>query len=46
MPKFSRQKRTKLRERKQRKERLAIFRYVTDVFRVIDTIYRFFRMML
>lgn len=46
MPKFSRQKRTKLRERIRRKERLAIFRYVTDVFRVIDTIYRFFRMML
>ncbi|MEC1179845.1 hypothetical protein P9B03_15200 [Metasolibacillus meyeri] len=46
MPKPSRQKKSKAKREKQRKERLAIFRYAADLFRALDTVYRFFRMML
>jgi len=46
MPKLSRQERVKAEREKQRKEKLAIFRYATDLFRLFDTLYRFFRMML
>ncbi|QGG50736.1 hypothetical protein [Lysinibacillus pakistanensis] len=46
MSKLSRQEKSKAKREKQRKDRLAIFRYATDLFRVLDTIYRFFRMML
>lgn len=46
MPKLSRQEKSKAKREKQREERLAIFRYTTDLFRVLDTVYRFFRMML
>jgi len=46
MPKLSRQERVKAEREKKREERLTIFRYVADLFRFVDTIYRFFRMML
>lgn len=42
----SRKEKAKAVSEKKRKEKLAIFRYATDIFRVVDTIYRFFRMML
>lgn len=46
MPKLSRQERVKAEREEKRKERLTIFRYATDLFRFVDTLYRFFRMML
>ncbi|WP_264987686.1 hypothetical protein [Lysinibacillus piscis] len=46
MSKLSRLRKFKAQREEQRKERLTIFRYVADVFRLIDTVYRFFRMML
>ncbi|MEK5230559.1 hypothetical protein MHB42_02175 [Lysinibacillus sp. FSL K6-0232] len=46
MHKLSRQEKSKAKREKQREERLAIFRYAADLFRAIDTVYRFFRMML
>ena len=46
MPKLSRQERVKAEREKKREERLTIFRYATDLFRLVDTLYRFFRMML
>lgn len=42
----SRYEKAKAASEKKRKEKLAIFRYATDIFRIVDTIYRFFRMML
>ncbi|WP_159083080.1 MULTISPECIES: hypothetical protein [unclassified Lysinibacillus] len=42
----SRKHRAKAVSKKKRNEKLAIFRYVTDFFRLVDTIYRLFRMML
>lgn len=46
MLKQSRQERVKAERKKKREEGLTIFRYATDLFRFIDTMYRFFRMML
>lgn len=46
MQQQSRSEKAKAEREKQHEERLAIFRYAIDLFRVIDTIYRFFRMML
>ena len=42
----SRTKKAQAEREKQREERLVIFRNVADVFRLFDTLYRFFRMML
>ncbi|MEK4628738.1 MAG: hypothetical protein ABS944_14500 [Solibacillus sp.] len=42
----SRKLRAKAVSKKKRIERLAIFRYVTDFFRLVDTLYRLIRMML
>ena len=42
----SRKEKAKADLKKKRNEKLAIFRYVTDLFRFVDTIYRLFRMML
>ena len=46
MPKLSRQEKSKAEKEKQREERLAIFRYATDLYCVLDIVYRFFRTML
>lgn len=46
MHKLSRQERVKAEREKKRKDGLTIFRYAADLFRFVDTIYRFFRMML
>lgn len=46
MQQYSRTEKAKAERKKQREEGLIIFRYATDVFRLVDTVYRFFRMML
>ncbi|MFP7358611.1 hypothetical protein SFB93_07430 [Kurthia gibsonii] len=46
MPKYSRQEKVKAERKKKREEGLTIFRYAAYLFRFVDTIYRFFRMML
>ena len=46
MPFPSRMQKAKAEMKKKREERLAIFRYAADLFRVADTLYRLFRMML
>ena len=46
MPKLSRQERVEAEREKKRGEGLTIFRYATDLFRLFDTMYRLFRMML
>lgn len=46
MPRRSRQEKVKAEREKKHEERLAIFRNAADLFRVMDTLYRFFRMML
>ncbi len=46
MPFPSRMQKAKAEMKKKREERLAVFRYATDLFRFVDTLYRLFRMML
>lgn len=46
MPEISRTERVKAERKKKRDGRLTIFRYVADLFRLADTVYRLIRMML
>lgn len=46
MPRISRTEKARAERKKARKEGLTIFRYAADLFRLFDTVYRFFRMML
>lgn len=46
MSELSRVERVKAERKKKREERLTIFRSAWILFRLIDTLYRFFRMML
>lgn len=46
MQHYSRTEKAKAERKKKREEGLIIFRYASDVIRLIDTLYRFFRMML
>ncbi|MGN7115727.1 hypothetical protein [Lysinibacillus odysseyi] len=46
MPFPSRMQKAKAEMKKKREERLAVFRYATDLFRFVDTLYRLFRIML
>ena len=46
MPEISRTEKVKVERKKKREEGLIIFRYATDLFRFVDTLYRLIRMML
>lgn len=43
---FSRKERQEAERKQKRKDGLIILRYAADLFRFVDTVYRFFRMML
>lgn len=46
MQQLSRTDKARAERKKKRKDGLVILRYVADLFRLFDTLYRFFRMML